>query len=70
MNITIRKWGGYKVLRRLTLTAVLLLLTGLAFAQNSLPFTKGVNLCNFMEYWGNQEDALPTMNKYDEADFV
>ena len=46
------------------------MLTGLAFAQESLPFTKGVNLCNFLEYWGDQEDALPTMNKYDEADFV
>lgn len=70
MKTTRQMWGGYKPLRRLTITAVLLMLTGLSFAQNNLPFTKGVNLCNFLEYWGEQKDALPTMNKYDETDFV
>lgn len=45
--------------------------TVLCFAQEKLPFTKGVNLTNFLEYWGDQPGiALPTMNKYDEADFI
>ena len=41
-----------------------------AFAQEKLPFTKGVNLANYFEYWGGQPGALPPMNKYDEVDFV
>ena len=68
MKTTRQTWGGYKPHRKLTLTAVLLLLTGLAFAQPSLPFSKGVNLCNFFE--SRQAGALPDINKYDETDFA
>ena len=45
------------------------MLTGLAFAQESLPFSKGVNLFDFFTTW-NQSDKLPDMYRYDEADFI
>lgn len=57
-------------MKKLILLLLVLILSGIAFAQNTVPFTKGVNLTNFLEYWGDQSDALPTMNKYDEADFI
>ena len=50
------------------LIAFLLLLTGFAFAQNSLPFTKGVNLRDYFTTWDSSK--LPDMYRYDEADFV
>ena len=49
------------------LIAFLLLLTGFAFAQNSLPFTKGVNLRDYFTTWDSSK--LPDMYRYDEADF-
>ena len=39
-----------------------------AFAQNRLPFTKGIDMLTYFETWN--EGELPNMNKYDEADFA
>ena len=39
-----------------------------AFAQESLPFTKGINMLTFFETWNKGE--LPNLNKHDEADFA
>lgn len=52
--------------RILILTA--LILSGFVFAQNNLPFTKGINMLTFFETWNKGE--LPNLNKHDEADFA
>ena len=39
-----------------------------AFAQEKLPFTKGINMLRFFETW-NKGD-LPNLYKHDEADFA
>lgn len=76
MKTTRQMWGWYKPHRKLTLTAVLLLLTGLSFAQEKLPFTKGVNLTNYFESWDGRYEGdlwqglMPNLNKYDEYDFA
>ena len=55
-------------MKKLILILTVLIMSVLAFAQNSLPFSKGVNLCNFYELW--QPGNLPNLNKYDETDFA
>ena len=49
-------------------TLSLLFLMGSAFCQNSLPFTKGINMLTYFETWN--EGELPNLNKYNEADFA
>lgn len=54
-------------MKKSILAAALLFLMGSAFCQNSLPFTKGVNMLKWFE---TGYDALPDLNKHDEADFA
>ena len=55
-------------MKKSILAAALLFLMGSAFCQNTLPFTKGINMLTYFETW--TEDELPNMNKHDEADFA
>lgn len=63
-------------MKKLILILTVLIMSGLAFAQNNLPFSKGVNLLNYFETWdgGYEGDlwqgSMPTLNKYDEYDFA
>ena len=56
-------------MKKLILILTVLIMSGLSFAQNNLPFSKGVNLFDFFTTW-NQSDKLPDMYRYDEADFI
>ena len=38
------------------------------FAQEKLPFTKGLNMLGWFAVW--EENALPDLSRYDEADFA
>ena len=64
MKLLHKKLGGHK---KTIVAAAFLFLMGSAFCQNTLPFTKGVNLLRWFETWNN---SLPPLNKYDEADFA
>lgn len=55
-------------MKKIFLILTALFLSGLAFTQNSLPFTKGINMLRFFEIWNKGE--LPNLNKHDEADFA
>lgn len=55
-------------MKKLTLILAALILSGFVFAQNNLPFTKGINMLRFFETW-NKGD-LPNLYKHDEADFA
>lgn len=58
-------------MKKLTLILAMLILSGIVFAQNTLPFSKGVNLIDFLTTWNStQGDQLPYMYRYDEADFA
>ncbi len=56
-------------MKELTLILATLILSGSVFAQNTLPFSKGVNMPMFFENW-NKGRILPDLNRYTEADFV
>ncbi len=53
----------------ITCTILFFLITS-AFCQNSLPFSKGINLANFFETWDRDSTTPEKFNKYDEADFA
>ena len=55
-------------MKKTILTAALLFLMGAAFCQNSLPFTKGINMLTYFETW--TKGVLPSLNKHDERDFA
>lgn len=55
-------------LRKFLVAAVLCLFVASVSAQESLPFTKGINMRHFFESW--QPGVLSELNKYDETDFA
>lgn len=55
-------------LRKYLITVVFCLFTALAFCQNNLSFSKGIDMLTFFESW--QAGNLPDLNKYDETDFA
>lgn len=55
-------------MKKLTLILATLILSDFVYAQNNLPFTKGINMLTFFETWNKGE--LPNLNKHDEADFA
>ncbi len=54
--------------KSLLVTALLFLMSPVFCQSNQLPFTKGVNLLNYLDTC--YKDQLPHLNKYDEADFA
>ena len=71
-NKTRRKYRKRGILRvfmkKLLSTLFLTCCMFAAFAQNSLPFTKGVNMLTYFETWSKGD--LPNLNKHDEEDFA
>ncbi len=55
-------------MKKSILTAALLFLMASAFCQNSLPFTKGIDMLTYFEVW--EPGQLPNLNKHTEADFA
>lgn len=55
-------------MKRILLTIALLLLSVSAFCQNSLPFSKGINMLTYFESW--EKGVLPNLNKHEETDFA
>ncbi|MBO4729786.1 MAG: glycoside hydrolase family 5 protein [Spirochaetaceae bacterium] len=55
-------------MKKLLFCLVLICCMFAVFAQESLPFTKGVNMRYFFESW--QAGCLSELNKYDETDFA
>ncbi len=58
---------NHSSVKRLLVCLVLICCAFGVFAQNSLPFTKGLDLLTWFETWS---DTLPPLNKHDEADFA
>ena len=54
-------------MKKLSWILAMLILSGLMFAQNNLPFSKGVNMLTWFETW---QARLPNLNKYNETDFA
>ena len=53
-------------MKKISLFILFVLLSTFAFAQPSLPFSKGVNMLTWFETF---QARLPNLNKYDETDF-
>ena len=54
-------------IKKLAFLLVLICCSFAVFAQESLPFTKGIDMITFFESWSGE---LPNLNKYDETDFA
>ena len=55
-------------MKKILLRLILLSFAFFSFAQNSLPFKKGINMLTWFETW--TENVLPDLNKYCEEDFA
>ncbi len=53
--------------KRLLVCLILICCVFGVFAQNSLPFSKGIDMLTWFETW---QEALPPLNKHDESDFA